>query len=267
MSRVAVLMPTLATAGWDRFIPDLLQQSRPPDRIVVVVDRPTEAREREELAGRWPQIDFVFNARNLGITASLNAGLRAASDAEIIVRADDDDKSMPLRIERQLALLESSGAAFVGSWAEGTSDGSRTYLIQCPVTHQAIADELTRHNCLMHPTLAFRRAAVMALGGYDETFVNAQDYGLYLAGLRSGLRFAAVPEPLVRRHYHSANITVARRMNQLMYSCSARAAHHAATGDRSAFIRTLVQYGILAATPPWARRARRRLFALLGKGR
>jgi glycosyltransferase involved in cell wall biosynthesis len=248
-------------------MPDILGQSMPADTIVVVVDRPTDAAERGALQANWPSVRFVFNGRNRGITASLNIGL-ANTDADIVFRADDDDCSAPTRFEEQLACFAETGADFVGTWGEGVADGNeaRRYLIRCPTDDAGIRAALPGRNVLLHPSLAFRRTSVLALGGYDETFVNAQDYALYLAGIRAGCRFAAVPVPLVRRYYHSDNVSVKRRANQLMYSCAARVTHHAATGDRVAFLRTLSHYAMLAATPMWARVARRRVFKYIGRG-
>lgn len=266
--RVSIIMPTLAEDDWDRHVPSLLGQTYPADEIIVVVDRPTDSTERAALALAWPGLRFVFNDRNLGITRSLNVALTAAQ-GDIIARADDDDESLPHRLERQLACFESTGADFVCGWGEGVTDNGpdpKPYLIRCPTEDAEIKSALKRRNVLLHPALAFRRDRILALGGYDETFVNAQDYGLYLAGIRAGYTFAAVGEPLVRRHYHAGNISVKRRMNQLMYSCSARAAHHAATGDRKAFLKTLAHYAFLAATPLWVRGLRRRVFGLLGRG-
>lgn len=267
LPRTAIIMPTLAEAGWDEHLPSLLEQSVAPDEVIVVVDRPVEAAEQATIRAKWPMVHFLFNPTNQGITRSLNLAL-AATDADIIFRADDDDHSCPDRLRLQLECFERTGADIVGSWAEGVADGNmdKPYVIQCPTDDAAIKAALMKRNVLVHPTLAFRRAPIMALGGYDETFVNAQDYGLYLAAIRAGYSFAAVPRPLVRRHYHSNNITVKRRMNQLMYSCAARVVHHAATGDRVAFIRTVLSYLKLAATPMWLRAARRRLFAMIGRG-
>lgn len=260
-------MATRADAGWDKHLPDLIGQTVPPDQIVVVVDRATEQAERAAFHDRWPQIDFVFNEANIGVTRSVNRGLAVAT-GDYVFRADDDDGYRPDRIEKQLALFEKSGADLVFSWAEGIAAGHelRPFLISCPESDEEIRMALRRRNVLIHASLAFRRDRVMALGGYDETFVNAQDYALYLAAIRAGCRFAAVPEPLVRRSYTGPSITVGRRYHQLMYSCAARVVHHAQTADRVAFIWTLFNYAFLAAIPPWARKMRRRAHALLGRG-
>jgi glycosyltransferase involved in cell wall biosynthesis len=263
--RTAVLMPTLAAPGWDRHLPSLLGQTAPADEVIVVVDRAMDAAERDALQRAWPDLRFLFNPINLGITKSLNRGL-AATQADIIFRADDDDESLPDRFARQLGCFAETGADFVTTWGEGVAVAGRSYLIRCPTDDAAIRAAILERNVLLHPSLAFRRERVAAIDNYDETFVNAQDYALYLAGIRAGYKFAAVPEILVRRHYGTDNISVRRRANQLMYSCAAHATHHAATGDRAAFLRSLAHYALLAAIPDRARVARRRLFGLIGRG-
>jgi glycosyltransferase involved in cell wall biosynthesis len=213
-------------------------------------------------------LEFLFNEANIGLTRSLNRGLAVAT-GDYIFRADDDDGYRADRIEKQLAAFAATGADLVTSWGEGVAStgDSRPYLIRCPTTHEAICAALKRRNVLIHAALAFRRDRVMALlGGYDETFANAQDYALYLAAMRAGLRFAAVPEPLVRRSYTGNGITIDRRYHQLMYSCAARVVHHAHAGDRKAFVATLADYARLAAIPTWARKLRRRAYAVLGRG-
>lgn len=264
---VSVLMATRADAEWDKHLPDLTGQTVPPDQIVVVIDRCTDEAERTLFREQWPQVDFVFNDANLGVTRSLARGLDVAT-GDYVFRADDDDGYRVDRIEKQLALFATSGADLVFSWAEGVTVGQeqRPYLITCPKGDEAIREALRYRNILIHASLAFRRESVLALGGYDETFVNAQDYALYLAAMRAGLRFAAVPEPLVRRSYTGPSITVGRRYHQLMYSCAARAVHHAHSADRLEFIRTMFEYALLAMTPIWARRLRRQLYALMGRG-
>jgi glycosyltransferase involved in cell wall biosynthesis len=260
-------MATLARPGWDAFLPDLIEQSIAPDQVVVVIDRATGEDEQASLRAAWPNVTFVFNETNLGVPRALNRGM-AVVTGDYVFRADDDDGYRNDRIEKQLALFELTGADLVVSWAEGIAAGheDKPYIIKCPTTHEAICEALARRNILIHASLAFRTAPIVALGSYDETFRNAQDYALYLDAMRAGLRFAAVPEPLVRRSYTGNSITIDRRYNQLMYSCAARVVHHAHTGDRLEFLATLFHYARLAAIPAWARRLRRRIFATFGRG-
>ena len=173
-------------------MPSLLGQTAPADEVIVVVDRVADDADRTMLQTAWPDIRFVFNPANLGITRSLNRGL-AATEADIVFRADDDDESLPDRFARQLRCFAETGADFVTTWGEGVAAAVRSYLIRCPTEYAAIRAALLKRNILLHPSLAFRRERVAAIDNYDETFVNAQDYALYLAGIRAGYRFAAVP--------------------------------------------------------------------------
>jgi glycosyltransferase involved in cell wall biosynthesis len=265
--RTSILMGTLARPGWDDHLSSVLNQSVPPGEVLVVVDRATDAAERAGFEAAWPQVSFLFNDANIGLTRSLNRGLSRAA-GEFIFRADDDDFSYPRRIERQLETFERTGADFVCTWGEGIHGDrdSKPYLISAPETDAAIKRALVRRNVLLHPSLAFRREAIARLGGYDENYVYAQDYALYLAGIRAGATFAVVPEVLVRRQYGEASISVARRGNQLVYSCAAQVLHCAHLDDRRAFLKTLARYGALAAIPMSLRRIRRRIFGILGRG-
>ena len=54
-----------------------------------------------------PRIRIIHNEKNLGITKSLNIGLREAR-GKYIARMDDDDISIPIRFEKQFAFMESN---------------------------------------------------------------------------------------------------------------------------------------------------------------
>jgi GT2 family glycosyltransferase len=267
MTKTSVLLVTVGQPGWDRHVPAFASQTRPPDQIVVVIDRSTDADERAGMRVSQPDVEFVFNDDNIGLTRSLNRGL-AVCRGEFVFRTDDDDLSLPRRVERQMAILEAGEADLVATWATGVTEGREDapWLIECPVDDNGIREALQSRNVLVHASLAFRRDAVLALGGYDETFRYAQDYGLYLAAIRAGLKFAAVPEALVQRSYSPNSITLGRRYNQLMFSAAARVVHCAHSGDVKDFLKVVARYAVLAATPPWLRQARRKLFSLIGKG-
>jgi len=267
MTSTSILLVTVGDAGWDRHLAAFGAQTRRPDQIVVVIDRPTSEADQASMRDVHPGIDFVFNVENIGLTRSLNRGL-AVCRGEFVFRTDDDDLSLPTRIERQMAIFESGRADLVATWATGVTEGREDapWLIQCPTEDAAIKAALHKRNVLVHASLAFRRDKVMALGGYDETFRYAQDYGLYLAAIRGGLAFAAVPEALVQRSYSPNSITLGRRYNQLMFSAAARVVHCAHAGDVADFLKVVVRYAFLAATPPWLRQARRKLFSFVGKG-
>jgi GT2 family glycosyltransferase len=265
--RASVVMATMAAPGWDAFVGRLLAQTHDDVEVVVVVDRATSADEQAQLRAGHPAVRFIFNEANLGLTASLNRGLAAAT-GEVVIRTDDDDESTPDRIAKQVAVFESSQADFVCAFADGVTsdDPTRPWRISHPQTDSELKAALLGRNVIVHPALAFRRDSILALGGYDETFRYAQDYALYLKAIRAGLTFAVVPEALVTRSYSPDSITVKRRTQQMMYSTIARLLHAAERGDVGDFLATMVRRGALLAAPNRLRHLRRKLFKLLGRG-
>lgn len=269
MTAASMLIVTRADAGWDRSLLSLREQTRLADQTVVVIDRPTSAGERADFTRSYPEVEFVFNDANLGIPRSTNRGL-AVCRGVYVFRSDDDDFSRADRIEKQLAALEASGADLMFSWATGKMEGEerpeRAWTIRCPTGDGDLKAALEKRNLLVHSSLAFRRAPIEALGGYDETFRFALDYAFYLAAARAGLKFAAIPEPLVERIYMRNSVTLGKRHRQLMFSAAARIVHCAYDGDVLQFLNIVVRYSILALTPNVLRSWRRRLFLLIGRG-
>ena len=267
-------MASLCEAGWDIFLGNLREQSAGPVQIVVVVDRLTDAAEREAMQTAHPDVDFVFNEQNIGLTASLNRGL-ARCTGEFVFRIDDDDASDTRRVQLQIEALERSGADIAVAFGRGVKGAARpasevetseSWLIRCPDTDQALKAALSRRNVVIHSTIAVRRSAFERLGGYDESFRYAQDYALYLHAIRAGLSFTVIEEPLVTRFYDAGSITVAKRKQQMMFSASARLLHAAQRNEPREFLAVMWRRGWLLAIPNWLRSFRRTVFALLGRG-
>ena len=273
--RVSFLMTTLCRPGWDIFLDDLRQQTVSVSQIVVVVDRISESAERAALEATHPDVDFVFNDRNLGVAVSTNRGLKRC-DGDVIFRIDDDDACDHERVERQLAALEASGADIAASFGRGVrgepyeiAPGATigdSWLIRCPQTDAELKSALLRRNVLIHSSIAIRREALDRMGGYDESFRYALDYALYLNAMKHGMTFTVVPEPLVTRFYLPGSITIAKRKQQMMFSAAARLLYAAEKDNPGEFIGVMWRRGWLLAAPNWLRALRRRIFAFLGLG-
>jgi glycosyltransferase involved in cell wall biosynthesis len=212
----AVLLPVYAG---DR--PDFLRrafrsavddQRRRPDQVVLVRDGPVpEPLERclDDLERHSPvPVTLVRLGRRGGLGPALDAGL-AASHYDIVARMDADDVSMPHRFAVQLPLIE-SGADIVGSGLlEFRADlgdvvGRRTP----PCEPDQIVRSARFHDPFNHPTVVYRRSAVLAAGGYRDLPLM-EDYWLFARMLAGGARPANVAEPLV--YYRVSAGAYARR--------------------------------------------------------
>lgn len=129
---------------------------------------------------------------------SLSLGLHTAR-GQFIARMDADDVSAPQRLERQLAFLESRPDVVVcgSSYLLIDADGLQHGAVDLPRSDDEIRTALHYRNPICHPSVIFRRAPVLALGGYLGG-QNAEDYDLWLRiAATSTWNFANLPEYLL----------------------------------------------------------------------
>ena len=174
-------------------------QTVPPDQVVIVRDGPV----REELAacleeltqGSPVPVTFVPLEHNGGLGPALDAGL-AASQYDVVARMDADDVAMPQRFAVQIPLI--AEADIVGSGLlEFVGDTDNIVGQRVPPTDPAqILAYARMHDPFNHPTVVYRRSAVLAAGGYGDLPLM-EDYALFARMLAGGARAVNVAEPLV----------------------------------------------------------------------
>jgi glycosyltransferase involved in cell wall biosynthesis len=193
------------------------------DLELIVVDDASSDRTPQILAGYDDsRLVVLRNEENIGLTRSLNRGL-AAARGRYVGRQDDDDRSLPARLERQLAFLDKHpDIALCGTWARFIDTaGIRSGVGHPPAEPDALAAGLLEENKIFHGSLLARRELMDALGGYRVEFRYSQDYDLYLRALDSH-RLANVPEELYELRFHTAAITNTKSELQHRFRAVAR---------------------------------------------
>jgi glycosyltransferase involved in cell wall biosynthesis len=206
-------------------VSSILGQSLADLELIVVDDASTDA-TADILAGcDDPRLVVLRNERNLGLTPSLNRALGRARGT-YIARQDADDRSLPERLERQVAfLIERPDVALCGTWARFIDDSDRAAGAGHPPSDSAeLAAGLLLENKIFHGSMLARRALMDALGGYREAFRYSQDYDLYLRAIASH-RLANVPEELYELRFHAASISGTKTDQQQRFRSLARLLH------------------------------------------
>jgi glycosyltransferase involved in cell wall biosynthesis len=170
-----------------------------PDQVIIVRDGPVRdelARCLDELQRASPvPVTFVPLPRNAGLGPALDQGL-AASWFDVVARMDADDVAMPHRFEVELPLIADADIVGAGllEFVEDTDDivGRRVP----PTDPGQIRRYARMHDPFNHPTVVYRRAAVLAAGGYGDLPLM-EDYALFARMLQAGARAVNVAEPLV----------------------------------------------------------------------
>ena len=193
--RATVVIPCYRPdANFEKMLDDLNAQTS-QDFCVVLIDdgndEPIEPRVDARLKRPFHVIRFP---ENRGIVAGLNAGVAHASTSYIL-RMDADDRMPPQRIARQLEFMHSHPEVDVAGTAMAVF-GSGMRVWSKPTSHDAICAELLWSPSLNHPTI-IAKASVLKEHPYPDGFDLAEDYALWLALAKSGVRMANMKDVLV----------------------------------------------------------------------
>jgi len=104
----------MCTCDGESFLADqldsLLRQTRPPDELVIVDDRSTDGTVSiaREYAARAPfQVRVEMNDPRLGIARNFERAI-GLSSGDVVVLSDQDDVWLPRKMERVMAMFETS---------------------------------------------------------------------------------------------------------------------------------------------------------------
>ena len=173
-------------------------QELPPTCSVIVQDGPVSAGVARWLSevSEEPGVTVVHLEKNMGLGAAINRGLRHV-ETEIVARVDADDICLPNRFSTQIPLIETGLDVVGSSIAEFTMEPPQPGVRRLIHTTQAQIMRHARLECpFHHPTVVFRKQAVLGVGGYPP-LPQMEDYLLWAKMLIAGARVANVPEVLV----------------------------------------------------------------------
>jgi glycosyltransferase involved in cell wall biosynthesis len=161
-----------------------------------------------------PRIRLIQNIQNIGLIATLNKGI-ALARGKYIARMDQDDISLPNRLEIQLALLEQhADAALVCSPVElMNADGKKTGTWDDDLANRTpaqIRSSLSKANCIAHPTVLARKS-VLEKFLYSSRQVGSEDWDLWLRIVSAGWQIYKTEETLLRYRIHLTSVTALHR--------------------------------------------------------
>lgn len=180
----------------------LKEQTVKPDEIVLVQDGPvpyeTSRLLNEYLDKYRGKINIIKLEENKGLGNALMLGVEYAK-YDIVARMDSDDICATDRFEKQLAYLDAHPECDIvgGQITEfiDTPDnivGKRNV----PCDNDAIYHYMRSRCALNHPTVMFRKKAVLDAGNYKDWFWN-EDYYMWIRMMERGCVFTNLPDVLV----------------------------------------------------------------------
>jgi glycosyltransferase involved in cell wall biosynthesis len=203
---VAVVVTTFNDAAFlGEALSSVMAQQHPADEVIVVDDGSDES--PAPALACFPQVTLL-RKRNAGLSSARNTGLHAARSRYILF-LDADDRLQPNAIATSLACVSRNPetAMVYGGHrrirSDGNSIGSDRFET---VGEDAYASLLTGNRIGMHAAVLYRRDALLALGGFDESLRKCEDYDIYLR-LAQRYPIEAHPDIIAEYRWHGANMS------------------------------------------------------------
>lgn len=174
-----------------------------PDEIVLVKDGPL-GEDLSQVIDKWhsklgDNLVILSNETNLGLTKSLNRGLKVAQ-GEYIARMDSDDISTPDRFRLQVDYLDSHPdiAVVGGSLQEFDNENECLNVRHYPQTNEDVKKYIYKASPLAHPTVMMRKSIFTNGLSYDERFRTSQDIALWFDVLVSGYKIGNIDDVTIK---------------------------------------------------------------------
>lgn len=191
---VSVVMLTYKRAEIvPRAIESILAQTYQDFEFIILNDGSPDNTDEVVAKYQDPRIRYYKNKQNKGIAYSRN---RAASFArgKYIMIMDDDDISLPERMQKQVAYLENNPKITV---VAGQIEG----LSRVPATHDDIAAGLIQYNNFGNANIMYRADfAKKHQISYNQSLKASEDWDFWLKMLFAGAKFAAIAEDVLVRN-------------------------------------------------------------------
>ncbi len=207
MCKVSVLMPIFKTKEkyLRESIDSILNQTYTNFEFIILDDCPEDSREKIIKEYKDNRIIYKKNDKNLGISASRNKLLNLAQ-GEYIAIFDHDDISVPERLEKQVAYLDTHPFVGVVSGQLEYIVGEH-YITKHPEFNLDIKKELMHRDIVAHTAMMIRKSLINQTGiHYESLYSPCEDYMLVLR-LVEYTMFYNLQEVLVKYRNSEENTT------------------------------------------------------------
>ena len=163
----------------DRAIKSVLQQTRPPDEIIVIDDGSTDGTDMI-IKKNYPDI-ILLQQKNRGVSCARNNGIKNAKGTWITL-LDSDDEWLPEKLEKQLMTLQDNSSSQICHTDEiWIRNGVRVNPMK---KHRKYGGNIYKYClplCVISPSsIMIHKDIFKDVGLFDENLPVCEDYDLWL---------------------------------------------------------------------------------------
>ncbi len=220
MPKISVIMSVYNGEKYLReAIESILKQSYSDFEFIIIDDGSTDGTKKilEEYTNIDKRIVFVCNEKNIGLTKSLNRGLKIAK-GEYVDRMDSDDISHYDRFRYQVDFLDKNPEiGLLGSHISHIDKNGKEFEVRRTLLyHNEIKKMLVIGNTFGHGSVMIRKSCLDKIGLYREKFLYAQDYDLWLR-IAENYKVANINKVLYMQRRSSKCLSRSKLSKQLDY--------------------------------------------------
>lgn len=216
--RISVVLPVYNGRRYLREAVDsVLAQALAPSELVIVDDGSSDG-STELLAGTEAPFPIrILRQENAGQSAARNLGIRESS-GDLIAFLDQDDRWYP---DHLAALSKALQRGPTIAWAYSDFDEidgeghlvTRGFLREFGVRHpkRTLVSCISGDLMVLPSASLVRRAALQAIGGFDEQLSGYEDDDLFVRVFRAGWQHVFVDRPLLSFRVHDVSSSADRR--------------------------------------------------------
>jgi 2-polyprenyl-3-methyl-5-hydroxy-6-metoxy-1,4-benzoquinol methylase len=202
------------------------------------------------------QLLVVVNKQNLGLTKSLNKGLKTIK-TPYTSRIDADDWWEPDKLEKQLNFLQTNqDYGVIGCWYTNHTH-KKQYHLKPPMSDQVIRHIIINQNPFAHSCVIFQTQLIQELGGYDNSVRYGQDYELWLRCLPH-TKFFNLPINLCHRSF-TGGISIEKQHDQMRSAIRTRLKYIKLYKLPHSSYLSVLEPWLVSLTPRWLADIKRKL--------
>ena len=202
-------------------IESIINQTYNDFEFIIILDNPDN---KEHIAFindyvcKDERIKFYINDKNMGLTNTLNRGLKLA-EGKYICRMDADDISELYRMEHQKKYLEENDFDLIGGISQMIDeDGNTIYSIKkVPTNFKKIKKCIKYNQVISHPTWFGKKEVFDKLNGY-RNMPLCEDYDFTLRAILQGFKISNVNECVLKYRMSKDSISRSNLFEQYLFA-------------------------------------------------
>lgn len=204
--KVTVLLPVYNGAKYLRTaIKSILAQTFKDYELLIINDGSFDDSDGIVKSFNDPRIRYLENVENIGLIKTLNIGIEE-SKSQYIARMDQDDISLPKRLEKQINFMDrNESIGICGCYTKVFGEGVKSVKAKFPTNNEVIRSTVLFNTAIPHPTMVIRKKLLDKFNIRYRDYPNVEDLA-FCSECSHHFKMVNLPEVLLKYRISDTSI-------------------------------------------------------------